>query len=128
MRLLICALLALAPLAQADEPAVNYTWQDATTRTDGKPITGQRHYVLTIQHDNDPAFTVETAGTSHLVDPALYGTYTARIATVEDGRRGSDSAPVTVEVKAPPASPDGLGGDVTYNVDLSGSTINLNIR
>lgn len=125
MRRLLIAVVMLATMAQAD--GINYKWTHATTRVDGNPITGQRHYVLTIQHDSDPEFIVETAGTSHLVDPALYGTYTARIATVEDGLRGAESLPVIVDVKAPPVAPKGLTGDVTYNVDMSGSTINVTI-
>lgn len=96
----------------ANAADINYTWNHATTRLDGAPITGARSYVLTVTKGTATVATATSTGTSYTVTGLTSGDYVARIATVEAGLTGPQSAPITVNIPAEPSSPGSLRGVV----------------
>lgn len=116
-RLIAAALIALAPLAQADD--ITYAWEHATTREDGSAITGIRSYVLEVSRAGVIVATAGPTGTAHTVTGLGAGTYSARVATVESGRQGAWSPAITTTIDAQPAAPGSLRGVVvTVNVTI----------
>lgn len=122
MRKLLAMLMMLSTMAQADD--IVYTWQHATTYTDGSAITatGERSYILHVSKTND--FTVleknlGATGTTVTADKLSAGTYYARIATVVAGRTSAWSPTISTKIDAPPAAPGSLRGVViTVNVTI----------
>ena len=124
--ILFCLLCSASAFAEG----IVYTWAAPTVRADGVRITGAVSYVL--QGSYGSAFTasteVKSATTTATIDNLVPGTYYARIATIEDGRQGPWSPTVSVVLPALPAAPASLRGSVVYNVNLSGSTVNVTIQ
>lgn len=117
MRKLLMAVMMLSTMAQADD--IVYTWGHSTTRTDGVTITGPRSYVLNVTKAGVNVANATTAGTTHTVTGLSSGTYSARIATIEAGRQGPWSEPITTVIESPPSAPGSLRGVViTVNVTI----------
>jgi hypothetical protein len=115
--LIAIALLALSSIASAHD--IVATWQHATTRTDGTPITGTRSYSLRLYRGTELVSSANPTGTGHEFTGLTEGAYTLRIATIEGSRQGPDSDPVAVEIPFPPSAPTGLNPVVRIRVDIT---------
>jgi len=123
--LLFTALFALA--STANSAGLLFTWNDATTRVDGTLIDGEKRYHLRISRDGAELPIVVVGGdlTSYLLSDVSPGTYTAQIATSEDGRIGGYSTPlVTVIGEIEAARPS----TVTISVSLDCDNCGLEIK
>jgi len=116
---LITLFLLLSCAFQAFAHDIVFTWSHATTRIDGSPITGARSYVLSVTKGGVSVANATATDTTHTITGLTSGEYVARIATVEAGMTGPQSAPVTVIIPAEPSAPAALKGVViTVNVTI----------
>ena len=99
-------LMALPVVASAHD--IEFTWQHATTRTDGSQITGERVYDLRLTRDGVEVGRAAPTGTDHTFTGLEPGSYRGTIRTVEAGMVGPESAPVDVVIPFPPSAPSGL--------------------
>lgn len=97
-----------------------YQWQEATLRTDGEAITGDKLYHLRYSVNDVEQPIIEIAGNQteyRLIDVGV-GTYSAQIAASEDGVRGAWSPIVTLTVLEKAAqAPERMTFTVTFDCD-----------
>lgn len=100
---------------------IQLTWEEATLRTDGKPITGTKTYNLYHQvgANEETVTSIEGAITGHLVSDVVSGVHVFRISTVEDELEGGSST-LIVDVDDIAAAKPGAMVNFSFSFNCSG--------
>ena len=118
-RLMLALALLLSCASQAFAHDIIFTWSHATTRTDGKPITGERSYILKLMQGGKEIKRIGVVGTDYTFTGLESGEYQGVIATIEGGMVSEDSAPVEASIPFPPSAPSDLRHSITVTVNVS---------
>lgn len=117
--ILLALVLLLSCASQAFAHDIIFTWSHATTREDGKPITGERSYILKLMRGGEEVGRIGVVGTDYTFTGLDSGDYQGVIATIEGGMVGRDSAPVDVSIPFPPSAPSDLRHSITVTVNVT---------